>query len=159
MCDTYRNVEETIEIKPLYLHSNLDVVSIINNMKKGTCSDEYGYIIEITNVKILRIFVSHATTSTLAKLIFDVKSIKPAVKSKYKGKIHIITKTGVTLRIDNTFNVFIPYTKLVTSKIIDNYLIDISTQTKTHVGDIINIVITDIKYYDKQYQSIGYIDV
>lgn len=140
------------------LNANLDdnIFKKLYTLYNGTCSKEYGYIL---NVKRLVSINDNIISSSNSNIIFDVsleiEYIKPVLNQILTGKISMIFEKGLFIDIIDKFKILLP------SINIPDYIYDkdkFLTKDRKHIlskGDIIKIIITQLKYENHQFKCIG----
>ena len=149
-----KTITKDIILEAKYLNNNIreNIIDKIRELK-DSCTEEYGYIIDINNdVNIINNKIIDNTGDILFKIKFGAKVLKPVIGMELNAKINMVFNHGIFCQYLN-LPILIPYTKLAEYEYIDKKFKKGGDELQ--IGDDINIKITDIRYHNKNINCIA----
>ena len=146
-----------IETEPKYMTNDINnvILSKIKDKYTKTCSEKYGYILEIIKLnQILLSGINDCNNNLFFQVECETKMLLPKIGKKINCKIDMIFQHGIFSGFQN-LKVLIPITNL------DNWIFDISNNffkkgsQKMKINDLIQVEITEIRYENCKYSCIG----
>ena len=145
-------IERRVYLEPKYLDSNLHshLLQKLRDSIVGECTKEYGHILSIT--KITEILSNEDTVFTLR---FEAKTLKPEIGKILEGKVCMIFKDGIFMKIADKQKLLIPSLSL------KDYTYDEESCSYTKEKNIITLnsvikaKITAVKYDKQNFSCVG----
>tara|TARA_B100000686_G_C16794918_1_gene981558 strand:- start:3164 stop:3634 length:471 start_codon:yes stop_codon:yes gene_type:complete len=147
-------LEKNIIIEAKYITNGLqDYIKEKLDELVNTCTKENGYIIKIKNIKnIKNNKILKNSGNLLCQILYNATVFKPYKNLETNCKVTMIFRHGIFGEC-NQMPVLIPYTKLNDYEYDNEKFKNKDIEIK--VGDIITIIITDIRYSKKQFNCIA----
>ena len=147
--------KENVYIESKYLNNDLKkhVEDAITKKMIGYCDQVYGYITKIDDILIIDNYISTASTGTFFVVQFSIESLKPSVGNEYTGTVCMVFDHGIFVEVENKMKVLIPCDKMLDFKFCGDKF-----KNKTdsiYTGDVIETIITSIKYEKHNFNCIG----
>ena len=157
---TILTIEKKLCLQPEFFDKNIQT-HIFNKLKQdleNTCSKEYGYILEVN--KVLKIKDNYISSNCENIFVVDLQftTLKPEIDKEFSGVICMIFSGGVFINIKNKLKVLVPESCILDYKFnqYKNIFINITDETITiKQGDIVNVIISGIKYSKKNFSCFG----
>ena len=154
---TKKIIEKKVYLKYEYLDKNYknNILTNLIEITKNLCNKEDGYILKIN--KIIKIKENNITSNGELEflLYFEADTIYPEKDKIFEGNVCMIFSAGIFINIKDIFKILIPLSEL------KNYKYD-NTENKFNnedeiikVGDILKVIIVDIKYSKKSFSCFG----
>jgi DNA-directed RNA polymerase subunit E'/Rpb7 len=151
-------IKGKLSIEPKYLDKDLDI-HLLNKLKKtiiGTCSYEYGYIININKIiKIFDNFIAPANSLIVFNIIYEAEVLKPKIGQYLKGTVCMVFQNGIFVNINDKMKVLVPSSFMKSYTFCKNYFINNENNSKISINDEVTVKITRIKYEKKEFGCIG----
>ena len=147
-------LEKNIIIEAKYMSNELkDHIKKKLDEMEGKCTKEDGYLIKIKKIKKIKDnIILKNSGNLLCRVRYDAVVFKPYKNLEMNCKVTMIFRHGIFGEY-NKMPVLIPYTKLSQYEY-DNEKFKNKDNT-IQIGDIIPIIITDIRYSKKQFNCIA----
>lgn len=145
----------SISISPSQLNISKDkILDILREKYNYTHHKEYGYIINIINIKkIINTFIDDYNYNIIIQCKCDIDHIVLKKGAHIPNcTITMVLLHGIFLKF-HTLCILIPATTLTSFTYHDNVFKHKDKQLS--VGDIIDVIITDIQYSNQEYKCIG----
>lgn len=151
-----KQIYGNISVFPDELVSNMDdlLEYKIKEKYEKSCDKDYGFILKIENIKdnYTNIINSLGNGEILYKICFICLVLKPIKGLTLTGKISMIFRHGIFANVDK-IKVLIPVSKLNNWEFKNDAFE--KDQKILKVDDIIQIVISDVRYEKKIFSCIG----
>lgn len=153
------NISTKIEIKPIFFHKNI-INHIYNKIKKIhllKCTKEYGHILDINeNIIIKDQYINRVNSEVIFVVEFLATIFKPEKGKKASGKVCMIYKDGIFLNIVNNQKILIP-TNYLDHYYFNNdiFIHNENNDIKIKIGDTVETIIIDSKYYNQNFSCFG----
>lgn len=106
-------ISKVILLDPAFLTKNVkDHVKILLKSDINSCTFQDGYILEIFDFVINKIYISNATSKTLVNLTYKANTLKPEIGKVYECECYNITSDAIFVIISNILKVVVPIQKL-----------------------------------------------
>jgi len=162
-------IQKRICLESKFLNSNIKN-HIYNKLQDLTndCSKEHGYIIKIyPDIKIVDNSVSTATSQTICMVEFKADTLKPEINDILTGKVIMIFKDGIFLKIKDKLKVMIPCAQLskhsyvfskkndIFVKEIEGNLEENKKEDSIKLGDDLTIKVKGVQYDKNNFNCFG----
>lgn len=139
-------------LEPQYLDQNImkHLLNKTKNILEKTCSKEYGHII---NVK--RIINIIDNNDTLFNLELEIEALKPDVGKKMKGEICMIYKDGIFINVLDRQKILIPASSIKNYVYKKGIYIDNDNNNSLKENDVIEVIITAVRYNKHNFSCLG----
>src|SRR3990167_7256195 len=137
----------------------------VKSLYENQCFKKFGYITKVNSLLAVRDnVISSASSRALFDVKFDVSTLRPELGATFKGEVCLCSDIGVLVQIKSdltdVFKILITSHTLRGSR---GYVFDdiarifISKDGKTTIepGSSIEVVITQIKYENREFKCIG----
>jgi len=151
--------QDIVYLKPDKLTSNYkqNILEEYISLNKNKCSESEGYITSIDSiVSIDDNMISNGSSYISFTVNFDMMFFKPKVNTEYSSKVCMIFVNGIFVNIEDKFKVLIPNDVIEHKYDRDNNIY--KNETTGHIinlNDTIKILLTDLKYVNKNFIGIG----
>lgn len=153
--DYTKKFEQTsiVTIKPHELDPVKEYIKIKILAKIDSCTEKYGYVTDINNIRILSNIISRISGVCIFNVKYDLITLKPESGHVYTCNVNWIYKEGGIFVEYNNINILIPYAYLTDWKYKNNYYF--KDDRKISVGDWVKVRIITVKYENHTYPCIG----
>ena len=151
------NINQKVSIHSKYLDKNIEN-HLLNKLKStmiGTCTLEYGYIIEINKIiKLGDNLITSANSLVIFDIIYEAEILKPEIGQDLSGKVCMIFQHGIFVEIKNKMKVLIPSISIPLYTFKDAIFVN-DKDDKISLGNKLLITVVMIKYEKKEFSCIG----
>ena len=148
-------IERRLYLDPKYLDSKLfeHLLKKLQDTIVGECTKEYGHILSVENITEI---VSNE--DTIFTLKFEATTLKPEVGKILEGKVCMIFKDGIFMKVADKQKMLLP------AHTLNDYIYDESSSTFIHekneknvinLNSVIKAKITAIKYDKQNFSCVG----
>jgi DNA-directed RNA polymerase subunit E'/Rpb7 len=151
------NIDQKVSIHSKYLDKNIKN-HLLNKLKStmiGTCTLEYGYIIEINKIiKLGDNLIASANSLVIFDIVYEAEILKPELGQDLSGKVCMIFQHGIFVEIKDKMKVLIPSTSIPLYTFKDAIFVN-DNDDKISLGNKLLITVVMIKYEKKEFSCIG----
>lgn len=145
-------IERRLYLEPKYLDSKLHehLLQKLRDTIVGECTKEYGHILSIE--KIIEIVSNEDTIFTLK---FEAMTLKPEVGKILEGKVCMLFKDGIFMKVADRQKMLIPALTLRDYKFDEDSDSYVKDKIRITTDSIIKAKITAVKYDKQNFSCVG----
>lgn len=145
-------IEKRLYLEPKYLDSNFHehLLQKLRDTIVGECTKEYGHILSID--RITEIISNEDTIFTLK---FEAMTLKPEVGKILEGKVCMVFKDGIFLKVADKQKMLIPSLTLREYTYNEDTASYIKDKNKITIDSVIRGKITAVKYDKRNFSCVG----
>lgn len=153
---TTQTFTENVIVYPFELNDTKK--NILTKLKHhlSTCSEEYGYILDVDNVNWATMTnkISRISGNCIFNVTYEAKTFKPVVGHEYRAEIVVVVKEGIFCEYNN-IQILIPADILLGWRFVAHVYMNIATLEEIKAGDFVNVLICMVRYGSHKYQCVG----
>lgn len=145
-------IERRVYLEPKYLDSKIHehLLKKLRDTIVGECTKEYGHILTVE--KITEIVTNE---DTIFALKFEAITLKPEIGKIVEGKVCMLFKDGIFMKVDNKQKMLIPALTLQDYEFDEESGTYIKDKTRITIDSVIKAKITAVKYDKQNFSCVG----